>query len=504
MDDDVVGVFTGLESSVYEYIAKIIAPYKPNFRLEIGTLLLVQNMREDIVARIMDYVPSGEFTTAMGEKWLSEIASQNAIDEIGHDIKKSKIIYKIKIKVLGSIEEGVFTPGLKRIPQITSKVKIPTKDHLRTIITKVMEGQGNGAHIGHYIMDNDIQIRFDESKLNSKRIFVFARAGYGKSNLMKIICKEWSNRNGGLLVFDQDGEYAVTDTEGRPGIMDGREVILITNQKMPDILKNVYPNNRINLADLPHRMIVPLLINPAKHGTIFFGKLMGMKQDKWPELVKLLHKDGWSANYDEIDNIVTGGSSRGPSVIDIKPILNNLVPPINNIHDPKSETIKIVKNALHQGNVIIFDISRLDSQTARYISSMIVTMIFNHNKENFIKKGGDGLIKATFVLEEAHNVLDNSSGSSAPSAFVDLAKEGRKYNLGGIFITQQPGSIPIDIISQGDNFFVFHLLSKRDLVALSDANAHYSLDIITQILNEPIRGKSYMSEVENVPLSYTL
>ena len=142
--------------------------------------------------------------------------------------------------------------------------------------------------------------------------------------------------------------------------------------------------------------------------------------------------------------------------------------------------------------VVIFDISRLDSQTARWLSSMIVTRIFNRNKENFIKHGGTDLIKATFVLEEAHTVLGKKDGSSAPSAFVDLAKEGRKYNLGGIFITQQPGSIPTDIVSQGDNFFVFHLLSRTDLVSLSNANAHYSRDIITQILNEPIRGKSYM------------
>ena len=35
-------------------------------------------------------------------------------------------------------------------------------------------------------------------------------------------------------------------------------------------------------------------------------------------------------------------------------------------------------------------------------------------------------------------------------------------------------------------------MSKTDLAALSRANAHYSDDIITQILNEPVRGKSYM------------
>ena len=492
IDDGFVGVFTGLESSSYEYVAKIIAPYRPDFRLEIGTLLLVQNGNEDIVARIMDYAPSGEFTTAMGEKWLSNIASQGAVDEIGHDIKKRKITYKVRIKVLGSLENDVFTAGLKRIPQITSKVRLPTRETLQVIINKALKDQSGGVRIGHYVMDAKIPVRFDESKLNSKRTFVFARAGYGKSNLMKMICMEWSSANGGLLVFDQDGEYAVTDMEGRPGVMDGREAIMITNRKMDDSLANVYQNNRVNLKDLPHKMIIPLLVSPAKHEMVFFGKLMGMRSSNWPALVDLLATEGWSADYDRINEIVTGGSSRAPSEVDIKPILNNLVPSISSIHDPDSKAIQIIEEAMGRGMVAIFDISRLDSQTARWLSSMIVTRIFNRNKENFIKHGGTGLIKATFVLEEAHNMLGRRDGSSAPSAFVDLAKEGRKYNLGGIFITQQPGSIPTDIVSQGDNFFVFHLLSRTDLVSLSNSNAHYSKDIITQILNEPIRGKSYM------------
>lgn len=143
--------------------------------------------------------------------------------------------------------------------------------------------------------------------------------------------------------------------------------------------------------------------------------------------------------------------------------------------------ITIIEKALRLGEVVIFDISRIDSQTARFISSIIVTKIFNENKNNFIKHGGASLIKATFVLEEAHTVL--SRDSATPSAFVELAREGRKYNLGSIFITQQPGNIPAEIVSQGDNFFVFHLLSKVDLNSLANANAHYSGDIITQILN---------------------
>jgi hypothetical protein len=115
--------------------------------------------------------------------------------------------------------------------------------------------------------------------------------------------------------------------------------------------------------------------------------------------------------------------------------------------------------------------------------------IFNENQRNFIAGSPEELMRATFVVDEAQSVLSKDSNYES---FVTLAKEGRKYSLGAVFLTQQPGSIPFEILSQGDNFFVFHLLSRGDLDSLQRANAHYSNDIITQSLNEPKKGKCYM------------
>ena len=490
MTDDIIGIFVGLKSSSNEYVAELISPYKPDFGLDLGSLILIPGAHEDLVARVMDYEPRGEFTSFMGEKWLNEIAAQGAIDQVGSDIKRAKISYRVRIKILGSLSEGGFVPGLKRIPHITSKVSMPDEAALKKIINKALEEQREGIEIGKYALDGKIPINFQMSELNAKRTFVFARAGYGKSNLMKVMASGWKKENGGLLIFDPEGEYAVTDRKGRPGIMDRRPALLVTNQNVDSRLKNVYKNIRLNLADLPNWLAIPLMVNPNKHETVFFAKLMSMKQDNWRELVDLISSKGWGAKYAEINKIVLGTDGPPPKDIDVKPILNNLVNPIRRLHDPNSDTIRIITRALRDGEVVIFDISRIDSQTARWVSSIIIKKIFDDNKSNFTKPGGEQLVKTTFVLEEAHTVL--SATGSAPSAFVDLAKEGRKYSLGGIFITQQPGSIPPEIISQGDNFFVFHLLSRGDLSALSKANAHYSDDIITQVLNEPVRGKSYM------------
>jgi len=71
---------------------------------------------------------------------------------------------------------------------------------------------------------------------------------------------------------------------------------------------------------------------------------------------------------------------------------------------------------------------------------------------------------------------------------VTWVKEGRKYDLGAVLITQQPGSISSEILSQGDNWFIFHLLSAGDLQSVRKANAHFSEDLLSALLNEPIQG----------------
>ena len=84
-------------------------------------------------------------------------------------------------------------------------------------------------------------------------------------------------------------------------------------------------------------------------------------------------------------------------------------------------------------------------------------------------------------------------------------KEGRKYDLGALLITQQPGSIPVEILSQGDNWFIFHLLSGADLANVKNANAHFSNDLLSALLNEPIPGQGvFWSSVGGKPYPISL
>lgn len=441
------------------------------------------------MARVIDFVPQGELTSFMGQKWLSDVAFE--AEAIGSDIKRRKISYSVKIKILGTLDsKNLFIPGLRKIPHITSRVVRPDSKVVRQIIHQVLDEQEKGSKIGSYSLDEDIPVKFDPRELLGKRTFIFARAGYGKSNLMKVIASEWKQEFGSLMVFDPDGEYALTDSQKRPGVMDKREAILITNRPVKSEINNIYPRLKFNLKEFDPQFILPIIIPPEKRETtIFFQKLMRLDQGKWNRLVDLFYDKGWGAELKEIDEIV--GAADTDTAKDMPPIRNNLIYPIATLHDPQSRLMTIVRAAVRKGAIVIIDVSRLNSRIALWLTSIIVQDIFNKNNENFISGSPQGLMKVTFGIDEAQAVLSSTSDSNFES-FVTLAKEGRKYLLGAIFITQQPGSIPFEILSQADNFFVFHLLSRGDLQSLQKANAHYSDDIITQALNEPKRGKCYM------------
>ena len=128
--------------------------------------------------------------------------------------------------------------------------------------------------------------------------------------------------------------------------------------------------------------------------------------------------------------------------------------------------------------------------------------IFDRNQEEFTK-AEPKTIPTIAVVEEAQAVLNERSTASEP--YIAWIKEGRKYDLGALLITQQPGSIPVDILSQGDNWFIFHLLSSADLTTLQRANAHFSGDILSVLLNEPIPGQGvFWSSVGGKPYPVSL
>jgi hypothetical protein len=73
------------------------------------------------------------------------------------------------------------------------------------------------------------------------------------------------------------------------------------------------------------------------------------------------------------------------------------------------------------------------------------------------------------VLEEAHAYLNQSDASQAALAVRRIVKEGRKYGIGAMIVSQRPSEIDTTILSQCGTIFAMRLTNANDRSHISSA-----------------------------------
>jgi uncharacterized protein len=523
--EEVVGVFRGFREGGLEFHADLVLPYRPrlhNIPMH-GQLLLVQleNRDEAVLGRICSLSADGMLSSSSGEQY--SIRAMTESREIPDHLREEYLRYRVNIRVLGVIrvneDEGLlFAPSHRRLPHVGSPVAFPSEEVLKYLVGHYGDGAELGFYaLGEFLYSGDdkrikapswaqtrspkISVKFPIVHLVSRRTFIFARAGFGKSNLNKLLfstlysqectIRKRGNRNipVGTIVFDPEGEYFWPDDKGRPGLCDVPQLrdklVVFTEREAPSGFYGSFVSSgvKLDIRRLRPGDVVSIALSPDKQDQQNVRKLRGMNPSDWADLVDLVAHDKNSADLDEIKRLLRLEDQQDAEALAARANMTQIV---NMLHDQSSQMMDILFSALSNGKLCVIDVSQLRGGPSLILSGLILRQIFDHNQNEFVK-AEPKTIPTIAVIEEAQSVLDEHASASGP--YIEWVKEGRKYDLGAILITQQPGSISREILSQGDNWFVFHLLSEGDLWNLKKANAHFSDDILSALLNEPIPGQ---------------
>lgn len=536
--DRLIGMFKGFSEESLEFRAEIVSPYQPSEELtpRIGQFLLVElgSPDEAALGRITRFFPVGLLAGQDGDEYLAEIHRSHS--EVPAQLKERRLRYNVKVRLLGGVRidqgsggrQARFVPTVRKLPHLGARVALPGDDVLAFLCN--LGAQADTAQtIGHFSLGEMIYnggetagadfllpqpqsfpVRFDVNSLVSRRSFVFARAGYGKSNMLKLLIsqlyagdgpKDRSGRQVGMLILDPEGEYFWPDEDGRPGLCNvphlKDRIAVFTDRVEPNPYFGSWKVGglKMDVRDLPPSDVVALCVPDDRQNQQNVAKLRGLRGDQWRQLVDFVAEHGHNADEKKIQAIAGFNESEG---VEARAMRSNLVTIVGRLHDPAGTVQTQVADLLAQGMIVVVDLSLVTGAIGLQISGLLLKSIFDHNQYNFTSsEGGRGIIPTIAVLEEAQSVLGRRASDESP--FVQWAKEGRKYGLGSIMVTQQPGSMAPELLSQGDNFFAFHLLSANDLKTLQQHNAHFSDDILASILNEPIKGNCFFWSAPDQP-----
>ena len=433
--------------------------------------------------------------------------------ELSDRDKQKMFSYTYNVRMLGTFTDTgqavEFTTAVRKLPTVSYHARHLSKREVEWIINKQEVG---GAVIGNICIGEDIQkdkgdILFDVQRLREKRTMVFAQSGFGKTNLVKVLLYHIiGDTSFGKLIFDLNGEY----------FLKGQKTLGLGNVDEQKIKDNVvvYSDKKIDKS-YEGRFIFggKVLINAHKHLSI--GDILTFSTG-FSEVMKsfLLYIDneGVSDFIQKIDHYVsTPGDlhkdypdffatakndkedlSAKKTIAAIRKRVRHLIDEGGGIHSGTSLMIEDIFNYLKQGKTVIVDLSLKDNADASIISTILVRKLFEHNKSEFTNDKQDAVIETVVFVEEAQNVLSDELVKTNANPFVRCAKEGRKFKLGLVAITQRPSAISDEIRTQAENFFAFHMGNSDDIKALIKSNIHYDGVIQKFIQRETIPGNLYM------------
>ncbi len=270
--DRVIGIFRGFQQGGLEFHADLVLPYRNDFQNipMHGQFLLVQLETPDeaVLGRIASFSSEGKLAFGSGEEFnIRAVREERPIPE---DLREQYLKYRVNIRVLGVLRKNgsglTFVPSHRRLPHVGSKVAFPSSDVLREIAGHNIEGAPIGhLAFGEYIyagtskaleaqdwmqlLEPEVLVRFPVDSLVSRRSFIFARAGFGKSNLNKLLFSKlyevtpYVTKRGekrvpvGSVIFDPDGEYFWPDDKARPGLCDvpalEDKLVIFTDRRNP-------------------------------------------------------------------------------------------------------------------------------------------------------------------------------------------------------------------------------------------------------------------------------
>lgn len=524
--DKVVGTFRGFSESGMEFHADLVLPHHDDLQTMAthGQFVLVQleHEREAILGRITTIASQGRLVSPIGEDYATRaVRDQRPIPD---ELRERYLKYKVDIRILGVLrhegDKHIFVPSHRRLPHVGAQVALLSDDLLAEVVN-AKDTEDGAVPIGYlafgeFVYSGDdkrvgdtswmqvqhpaIMPNFQIGKLVARRSYVFARAGFGKSNLVKLLFSALyeeqptvDRRTGkapvGTLIFDPDGEYFWPDFKGRPALCDvphlSDKLVVFTNRKGPSEFYDSFVVNgvKLNIKELSASRVLGIALPPEKQDQQNVVKLKSLDGPKWGRLVDLVYREKYGADRAQVQDLLKldpGEEAQTNAAI------GNMTRVVNALHDPDSQLLSALKDCLSQGKLCVVDISQMRGTQGLQLAGVILGDIFEHNQNQFTEADPKS-IPTIAVIEEAQSVLGGSN-QSEDGPFVSWVKEGRKYDLGALLITQQPGSLPQELLSQGDNFFVFHLLSQGDLMSLKKANAHFSEDVLATLLNEPLVG----------------
>ena len=425
-------------------VGHLLIRQKSNIDLELGDLLIAENDNSFLLLKVFELKYGSQVDDSsieMASGLILEGHSESSF--IDSDLRNYIVA---SVKAIANVK-GTTVTIPKTMPSFFAKIRSVTKADLAFLNDKpenpILVGK---VRSGSKVLDSDVYLNGED--LLTHHVLIPATTGRGKSNLVKIM--QWSALNSnkfGILVLDPHDEYYGRHKNG---------------------LKD-HPNSKENLVYYSPTAIPgcnTLKINITTLNPHDFDGIVDLSRAQRDAMSTFYmeHKEKWIEQIILSNSLAAEALNVNPSTIGVLQrklrLCLGLTSKTNengtielssdgDMFSPRTGegTFNQIADSLEDGKIVVIDTSRLGDQAELLIGSSIANHIFDRHR-HFKSKGIlDQKNHVSIVLEEATRVLSEEKINQSDNIFSTIAREGRKFKVGLIAITQLTSVIPKMILT---------------------------------------------------------
>lgn len=436
--------------------SKIVMRIKAGQQVEIGELLVLDEGKEKFLLQVYDLA------------YGSQISPQNLEMVAGLNLEEGE--YNLLDEHVRNYQLALLKPLLtigagetlcKSLPAFFRQVRAVRKEDLSFITmprTPLFLGQ---LRCGSKALEFPISL--PGAEVLSHHVLIPASTGKGKSNLMSTLLWDVTGKNyAGMLVLDPHDEYYGRTGLGLKDHPYKENVAYYTPLQPPPgaytlkvHIKNLKPEHfqgAISLSD-PQRQC--LYVYHRKFGQRWIESLLNEEPIEHVHF----HEDTIAVVKRKLISLLGLDFSDGQLTC-------------QGIFDTTAgeQTIAQICRDVEAGKTVIIDTSYFSGALEILVGSIITAELFDRYK--YYKRQGQLQDKPviSIVLEEAPRVLGKSVLEQGSNIFETIAREGRKFKIGLIAITQVPSEIPKTILANMNTKIILGLEMNTERQAVIESS----------------------------------
>jgi len=415
-------------------VGKILIREKSGEKIELGDLLVVEDAEGYLIIQVYNLLYGSQISKLAREQ-LAGLKLEGF--GVGLEFFEPQLRNYLLAEAKAVLRVTSKPMAAKTLPDFFGTVR-----HVEAKDLQFLSKPENPIYLGKVRSGSkvmDVPVYLDGSEALVHHILVPSATGRGKSNLVKVMLWSIIGQNKfGVLVLDAHDEYY-----GRTGM--GLKDHLKSSDELSYYSVNPLPGTSTLAISL--RTIAPSHLD----GIISLTEA----QDQAVRRYYAEFRENW------IEKILRGETIEGVKDV-TRGVLQRIINTKLSIYIKDGEvtcrnrifsttagesTIKEIGRALEDGKVVVIDTSKIGDEAELLIGSMIATSILDTYQNSKAEGTLGDKLPISIVIEEAPRVLGSERLQTGENIYSRIAREGRKFKVGLIAITQLTSVIPRDILT---------------------------------------------------------